>query len=75
MIRKFLTAAVLALAALGMTQPVQADPLAKDVFGGAPPDELNHDLHLTVVAAELDASSERIVNYLRTFGVPVNARP
>lgn len=37
------------------------------------PDELNHDLHLTVVAAELDASSERIVNYLRTFGVPVNA--
>ncbi len=36
MIRKFLTAAVLALAALGMTQPVQADPLAKDVFGGAP---------------------------------------
>ncbi|MEI2672378.1 MAG: hypothetical protein V9G13_14980 [Marmoricola sp.] len=25
------------------------------------------------MAAELDASSERIVNYLRDFGVPVNA--
>ena len=45
----------------------------EDVFGTAPPDELNHDVHLTIVAAELDASSERIVGYLRTFGVPVNA--
>lgn len=44
-----------------------------DVFGAAPPDELRSDLHLTIVAAELDASSERIVGYLRTFGVPVNA--
>lgn len=54
-----------------LSQPFEA--AFEDVFGGAPPDELNHDLHLTVVAAELDASSERIVNYLRTFGVPVNA--
>jgi len=45
----------------------------EDVFGSAPPDELNGDLSLTIVAAELDASSERIVNYLRGFGVPVNA--
>ena len=45
----------------------------EDVFGSAPPDELNGDLSLTIVAAELDASSERIVNYLRDFGVPVNA--
>ncbi len=36
MIRKTLTAAVLALAALAMAQPASADPLAKDVFGGAP---------------------------------------
>ncbi|MCV2448590.1 penicillin-insensitive murein endopeptidase [Paracoccus sp. DMF] len=35
MIRKTLTAAVLALAALAMAQPSAADPLAKDVFGGA----------------------------------------
>lgn len=45
----------------------------EDVFGSAPPDELNGELRLTIVAAELDASSERIVNYLRDFGVPVNA--
>lgn len=45
----------------------------EDVFGSAPPDELNGDLSLTIVAAELDASSERIVDYLRGFGVPVNA--
>ena len=54
-----------------LAQPFEA--AFEDVFGSAPPDELNHDLHLTLVAADLDASSERIVNYLRTFGVPVNA--
>lgn len=42
-------------------------------FGSPPPDELNGELNLIVVAAELDASSERIVTYLRGFGVPVNA--
>lgn len=42
-------------------------------FGSPPPDELNGELNLTIVAAELDASSERIVTYLRGFGVPVNA--
>lgn len=52
-------------------QPFEAS--FEDVFGSAPPDELNGDLSLTIVAAELDASSERIVNYLRDFGVPVNA--
>ena len=30
-------------------------------------------LQLTIVATDLDTSSERIVTYLRTFGVPVNA--
>ena len=45
-----------------------------EVFDSAPPDELNgSDLHLTIVATELDASSERIVTYLRGFDVPVNA--
>jgi len=43
------------------------------VFSSPPPDELNGELHLTIVASELDASSERIVTYLRGFGVPVNA--
>lgn len=45
----------------------------EDVFGTAPPDELNAELELTVVATDLDASSERIVTYLRDFGVPINA--
>ena len=54
-----------------LNQPFEA--AFEDVFGSAPPDDLNGELHLTIVAAELDASSERIVNYLRDFGVPVNA--
>lgn len=44
----------------------------EEVFGGPPPDELNNELQLTVVAASLDNSSERIVSYLRGFGVPIN---
>jgi hypothetical protein len=45
----------------------------EDAFGSAPPDELNGELQLTVVASALDASSERIVTYLRGFRVPINA--
>lgn len=45
----------------------------EDVFGESPPDEINGELQLTVVASELDSSSERIVTFLRGFGVPVNA--
>ena len=45
----------------------------EEVFGGTLPDELNSELRLTVVATELDSSSERIVTYLRDFGVPINA--
>ncbi len=45
----------------------------EEVFGTSAPDELNAALQLTIVATDLDASSERIVTYLRTFGVPVNA--
>lgn len=52
-------------------QPFEAS--FEDVFGVAPPDELNGELQLTVVASGLDASSERIVTYLRSFGVPINA--
>ncbi|GAA1792171.1 endonuclease NucS domain-containing protein [Nostocoides veronense] len=44
----------------------------EEVFGTSPPDELNAALQLTIVATDLDTSSERIVTYLRTFGVPVN---
>jgi hypothetical protein len=44
----------------------------EETFGDSPPDELNADLQLTIIATELDTSSERIVNYLRDFGVPIN---
>ena len=44
----------------------------EEVFGGSAPDEVNAELQLTVVATELDPCSERIVSYLRGFGVPVN---
>lgn len=62
---------IIDIAAKHLDQPFEA--AFEDVFGSAPPDELNGDLTLTIVAAELDASSERIVTYLRGFGVPVNA--
>lgn len=62
---------IIEIATRHLDQPFEA--AFEDVFGSAPPDELNGDLRLTIVAADLDASSERIVNYLRGFGVPVNA--
>lgn len=62
---------VIDIATQHLDQPFEA--AFEDVFGSAPPDDLNGDLRLTIVAAELDASSERIVDYLRDFGVPVNA--
>lgn len=62
---------VIDIATRHLDQPFEA--AFEDVFGSAPPDDLNGDLHLTIVAAALDGSSERIVTYLRGFGVPVNA--
>lgn len=44
-----------------------------ETFTGTLPDEINAELRMTVVAGELDPSSERIVTYLREFGVPINA--
>lgn len=62
---------VIDIAGRHLGQPFEA--AYEDVFGSAPPDEINGELQLTIVAANLDSSSERIVNYLRGFGVPVNA--
>lgn len=45
----------------------------EQTFGAPAPDELNATLRLTIVATDSDPGSERIVTYLRTFGVPVNA--
>lgn len=44
----------------------------EDVFGVSLPDELNGVMQLTIIAKELDPSSERIVTYLRDFDVPIN---
>lgn len=53
--------------------PLPFETAFEETFESAPPDELNAELQLTVVASALDSSSERIVAYLRTFGVPINA--
>ncbi|MFJ3422215.1 endonuclease NucS domain-containing protein [Streptomyces sp. NPDC086082] len=42
-------------------------------FGSSPPDALNSTHHLTVVASEIDAATERIVTYLASgYQVPLN---
>jgi hypothetical protein len=43
-----------------------------DTFGGDPPEELNGAHRLTIVASDVDAATERIVDYLAAFDVPVN---
>ena len=44
-----------------------------EVFGDAPPDALNTAHRLTIIAAEVDPASERIITYLNSgYGVPVN---
>jgi ribulose bisphosphate carboxylase small subunit len=45
-----------------------------DIFGQSPPEELNKEHELTIVASELDDSTERIITYLSdNYGVPINA--
>src|SRR3954451_16963651 len=44
----------------------------KDAFGDAAPEELNGNHQLIIVASELDSSTERIVDYLTDFEVPIN---
>jgi hypothetical protein len=43
-----------------------------DRFDQAPPEDLNENHQLIIVASELDASTERIVSYVSDYGVPVN---
>lgn len=43
-----------------------------DRFGVSPPEELNTDQTLTVVASSVDPATARIVEYLAGFGVPLN---
>ncbi|MHB8967101.1 MAG: endonuclease NucS domain-containing protein [Thermoleophilia bacterium] len=45
-----------------------------EVFGTNPPEKLNQSHQLIVIASELDANTERIINYLSdNYGVPINA--
>jgi Endonuclease NucS C-terminal domain len=41
-------------------------------FDIEPPEEVNGTHQLVIVASALDAASERIVNYVQSFGAPVN---
>jgi hypothetical protein len=41
-------------------------------FGGDPPEELNAAHRLTVVAGDVDPATERIVEYLSDFEIPIN---
>lgn len=43
-----------------------------DAFDASIPDEINTAHRLTVVAADIDPATERIVSYLSAYGVPVN---
>lgn len=52
-------------------QPLEA--AFDDAFGAALPEELNTGHWLTIIAADIDPESERIVEYLaQAYGVPIN---
>lgn len=41
-------------------------------FDAPTPETLNEEHHITIVAAQIDAATERIVQYLAAFTVPIN---
>jgi hypothetical protein len=43
-----------------------------DRFGVAPPEEINTSHVLTIVASDMDPATERILNYLAGYQVPIN---
>lgn len=52
---------------------VEFEVAFQEKFGGDLPDSINEEHRLLIVAAELDNSTERIVNYLSSnYGVPIN---
>lgn len=48
------------------------DVAYETTFGFAPPEDINSAHQLTVVAAEIDAATERIIEYLAAYTVPIN---
>jgi hypothetical protein len=53
------------------THGMDFDEAQQDAFG-AVSDDLNGSHHLVIVASELDPSTERILDYLSDFEVPIN---
>jgi hypothetical protein len=61
------------LATYSAYRPGEAIEVAfESTFGSSLPEELNTGHWLTIVAADLDAESQRIVEYLASFDLPVN---
>jgi hypothetical protein len=48
------------------------DAAFRQRFDQDPPEDLNENHYLIIVASELDASTERIVEYVSDYGVPIN---
>ena len=48
------------------------DEAFRNAFQIEPPETINTEHQLVIVASELDAASERIVSYAQGFGLPVN---
>ncbi|MCY1138114.1 endonuclease NucS [Actinoplanes sp. Pm04-4] len=43
-----------------------------DRFGTAPPEQINAEHRLTIVAGDMDPATERIIGYLSRYQVPIN---
>lgn len=56
----------------GYSSGVAFEKAFTERFGSPPPEELNESHTLTIVASDVDAATERIVDYLTEFGVPIN---
>jgi hypothetical protein len=56
----------------GLSPSVPFEQAFEQRFGVPPPETLNESHQLILVASELDPSSERIVDYIARFGVPIN---
>jgi hypothetical protein len=53
-------------------QKTPFEVMFSNLFGASPPDELNVDHRLTIVAHDADPATERIVSYLSSLTVPIN---
>jgi hypothetical protein len=54
-------------------QGADFETASEERFGQPVPDEINQNHRLIVAASELDPSTERIIDYLSDFEIPINA--